>query len=295
MIHVSDTVDPENLKETFMECITPGAIRDEELLAYLAGETVQPFVIEHLSICQRCADQLATYKQLEAVFTAKLYRWDCPPGIVLGEYQLGLLSKEMAAAVMHHLSRCTLCAEEVASLSDFLTNDPLLSPGSVQQMQTVEAKNHHFLASTERTLVRMRERSYERVRRVVATLIPPQPRLAFQRGADSTTDTYPRRYSAEDISASIQVGRDSNRRDMAQLIGFVTRNGSSLETLLGTKVLLLPQTEQPGMSSTSLMQRIDELGNFVFPSIAPGVYTLEMHFPEQIVALENVPVTLQDS
>src|SRR5690348_15054930 len=82
-----------DLKETLMECSKQGAIRDEELLAYLAGEKVRPFVVQHLAECQRCAAQLAAYQRIELTLTSKLYRWDCPPSQVLGEYYLGLLSK----------------------------------------------------------------------------------------------------------------------------------------------------------------------------------------------------------
>ena len=95
-----------------MECSKPGAIRDEELLAYLAGEKVRPFVVQHLAECQRCAAQLAAYKRIELTLTSKLYRWDCPPSQVLGEYHLGLLSKELTAAVKNHLGLCPLCAAE---------------------------------------------------------------------------------------------------------------------------------------------------------------------------------------
>ncbi|HYU71749.1 MAG TPA: hypothetical protein VEL31_03625, partial [Ktedonobacteraceae bacterium] len=61
-----------------MECIEPGAIRDEELLAYLAGERVRPVVAQHLTKCQHCSSQLANYRQIELMLTGKLYRWDCP-------------------------------------------------------------------------------------------------------------------------------------------------------------------------------------------------------------------------
>ena len=71
-----------------MECSEPGAIRDEELLAYLAGEKVRPKVEQHLARCQRCTAQLAAFERLELALTSKLYRFDCPPSQVLGEYQL---------------------------------------------------------------------------------------------------------------------------------------------------------------------------------------------------------------
>jgi hypothetical protein len=292
---VSGTIDPEDLKEMFMECIAPGAIRDEELLAYLAGEKVRPFVIQHLTTCRHCADQLASYKRLEATLTARLYRWDCPPGLVLGEFQLGLLNKEMAAAVSHHLSRCPRCAGEVASLAGFLASDPLLTPDAAMPELAPEAGNLHTLAGAKRAVERVREQAREQVRRVIASLVPQQPRFAYQRGTDYATAAWPRRYRAEDITISLQVERDTKKRDMAQLIGFVTRSGFALETLHGTEVFLLPQSGADTLPVAPLRQAIDELGNFIFPSVTTGIYTLELRLPEQIVAIEQVPVTLQNS
>ncbi len=95
-----------------MECSEPGTIRDEELLAYLAGEKVRPVVQQHLLRCQRCSSLLADYRRMDLSLTSKLYRWDCPPNQVLGEYQLGLLSNDFAAGVKFHLSTCVLCSAE---------------------------------------------------------------------------------------------------------------------------------------------------------------------------------------
>jgi len=48
-----------------MECSEPGVIRDEELLAYLAGERVRPVVEQHLARCHHCSTQVAEYRGLE--------------------------------------------------------------------------------------------------------------------------------------------------------------------------------------------------------------------------------------
>src|SRR5437764_6088997 len=77
------------LKETLMECTKPGAIRDEELLAYLAGENVRPFVVQHLAECQHCSSQMAAYQRVELALSSKLYRWVYTPIQVLGEFKLG--------------------------------------------------------------------------------------------------------------------------------------------------------------------------------------------------------------
>lgn len=278
-----------------MECITPGAIRDEELLAYLAGEQVRPFVIQHLAMCQRCAEQLVTYKRLEATLTGKLYRWDCPTSLVLGEYELGLLNNEVAAAVKYHLSTCTLCAAEVTALDGFLANDPLLENRSALPVQTVGSNNQRTLDGAKQAVERLREQSKKSVSRVVATLIPPQPRIAFQRDGTSATAIWPRRYTAEDLNISISVEQDTSKRDRLQIIGFVTRRGQAIEKLQGTLVSLSLEAGATTLAKPSSTQHIDELGNFVFTSVTPAEYMLELRFPEHIVAIDHLPVTLQNS
>src|SRR5258708_34783007 len=109
-----------------MECSEPGIIRDEELLAYVVGEKVRPVVQQHLSQCRRCSSLLADYRRVELSLTSKLYRWDCPPNHILGEYQLGLLSNDLATAINVHLSTCVLWVAEVATLVEFMAVDHVL-------------------------------------------------------------------------------------------------------------------------------------------------------------------------
>jgi hypothetical protein len=280
-----------------MECTKPGAIRDEELLAYLAGENVRPFVVQHLAECQHCSSQMAAYQRVELALTSKLYRWDCPPSQVLGEYQLGLLSKELTAAVKNHLAMCVLCATEVATLTEFLAHDPLLTeraPVPSVSVQTSSPHNNHRSGQgTKGVLDRLGDRSRAGVRRIVATLLPPQPRFAYQREIAQAT-LWPRRYSAEDLSISIQVERGTSHRDALQLIGLVTRKGEALGVLQGTPVLLSAQDVGSSFAGTQYMQSIDELGNFIFSSIAPATYTLELQFPESIIVIDQLPLALQD-
>jgi hypothetical protein len=108
-----------------MQCSEPGAIRDEELVAYLEGEKVRPAVEAHLVHCQCCSAQLANYRQIERKLISKLYRWNCPSNQVLSEYHLGLLSQQLTTQVKDHLNMCVLCAAEMAILIDFLTSNPL--------------------------------------------------------------------------------------------------------------------------------------------------------------------------
>ena len=283
-----------------MECSEPGAIRKEELLAYLAGEKVRPFVGQHVATCQHCAEELAAYQRIERTLTGKLYRWDCPPSQVLGEYQLGLLSKELTAAVKNHLGMCVLCAAEVATLTEFLRNDPMLEERvtvpNVAVQTSAPNHNHRSIQDAKHLVDRFLEQSSAGFRRIVATLQPPQPRLAFQRDL-APAAIWPRSYSAEDVSISIQLERGTNQRNSVQLIGFVTRKGNAVNALQGTQVLLSPLQSEEKISSApgvQYTQTIDELGNFVFASIAPATYSLELQFPGSIIAIDSLPVTLQD-
>ena len=282
-----------------MECTKPGAIRDEELLAYLSGENVRPFVVQHLAECQRCSSQMAAYRRIELALTSKLYRWDCPPSQVLGEYQLGLLNKELTAAVKNHLAMCVLCTAEVATLTEFLAHDPMLAERAPVQVASPN-NNHRSARGTKGVVDRLRDQSRAGVRSIVATLLPPQPRFAYQRDIAQAT-LWPRRYTAEDLSISIHVERGTGRRDTLQLIGLVTRQGEALDVLQGTQVLLSSQNVEIPFSETlsggqvaRYMQRIDELGNFVFSSIVPATYTLELQFPESTVVINQLPLALQD-
>ena len=274
-----------------MECSEPGTIRDEELLAYLAGERVRPDVEQHLGQCQHCSAQLAEYRRIERTLVNKLYRWDCPSNLALGEYQLGLLDKEHATAVKLHVSQCVVCAAEVATLTEFLANDPMLVERAPVPRVSVRPSslNNHLPGAQEvkDVLDNLIGRSREQVRRITATLLPPQPRFAYQRNVTQFL-VWPRSYMAEDFSISIQVERGTGRREALQLIGFVTRKGVALEALQGVPVFLSSQSE------TVYTQNIDELGNFVFSSISPATYTLELQFPESTIVIEQLPVTLQD-
>lgn len=268
-----------------MECNTPGVIRDEELLAFAAGEKVRPVVSAHVASCQRCAEWVAEARELERSLTKKLYRWDCPPNLILGEYQMGLLSSEEAKAVQSHLKKCVLCAAEVATFIEFMANDPMLVERVAVQPSS---QNNHVgvRQQAKRAMEELRERTAAQGRRLVATLVP-QPRLAYQRNVANAL-LWPRRYTVEDFSISMQLERGTDRGDALQLIGLVTRKGASLEAFQGVPVSL----QSP--DSPVDTQIVDELGNFVFSSLTPATYSLELKLPDTTIIIEQLPVDLQD-
>jgi anti-sigma factor RsiW len=280
-----------------MECSEPGAIRDEELLAFIDGTQVRPAVRAHLARCQRCSAQAATYQRMDRKLIQRLYRWDCPTNQTLGEYQMGLLSSELAAGVQNHLKKCALCAAEVAMLANFMVNDPLLvEPAAYAQQAATHTQNSHSLRGAKQVLEKWRAEGLASVRRIVATLLPSQPRLAYQRDIVDSTAQWPRRYSAEGLTISIQVQRTPqhvHQRGSLQLLGFVTCDGKALEELQGTSVLLSPQTKVGDKHEQSVQsQAIDDLGNFLFPALEPGTYMLEFQLPEGVVAIEELSLTM---
>ncbi len=270
-----------------MECSEPGAIRDEELAAFLAGDKVRSEVTEHLAHCPACSSQVLPYRRIDLQLTNKLYRWDCPPTQVLGEYQLALLSAFQATQVQSHLLYCLRCSAEVAALTEFLANDPVLvaQPAAVRPA----VKYHQPVQEVLRTLDQWREHAVEGARRIAASLVLPQPRLAFQRDVAAQVASWPRNYTAEDVNISLQVEQMIQRRDSLQIIGFVKRSGATLEALEGTSVSLLSQDGT--LVST---EQIDELGNFVFSTVTPATYSLEVQFSETVVVIEQLLIAAQE-
>jgi hypothetical protein len=281
-----------NDEETLMECREPGVIRDEELFAYLAGERVRPAVAQHLATCPSCMEQAATYRNMDRTLTSTLYRWNCPPSQVLGDYQFGLLAPNQSTEVRSHVSTCAACTSELAVLSTFLANDPWLEARPA--VQVAARQNSHPVQSAKRALENLRDQSLESARRIAATFVPSQPRLASQRDAASQIALWPRSYTAEDLNISIQVERGVNRRDALQVIGFVTRKGAALEALDGTPVQLLASSSVTGTTEIAHIQKIDDLGNFVFSQIVPATYVLELQLPEGVVVIDQLPVSVQD-
>jgi hypothetical protein len=221
-----------------------------------------------------------------------LYRWDCPSNQLLGEYQLGLLNTQLTAEIKGHLNMCVSCSAEIATLTEFLTTDPMFaeqeSAPQTRGAALPSLNNYRAARDIKRSVDQLIEQSRTGTRRIIASLVTPQPRLAFQRDAAQQASAWPRRYTAEEMTISLQVERGSHRKDALQLIGFVMRQGSTLEALQGTSVHLTSQTKKV------YTQHIDELGNFVFSSIVPATYTLELRFADGVVVIDEFSVSPQE-
>jgi anti-sigma factor RsiW len=236
-----------------MPCGLPPEPNDQELLAYLDGEADSQ-IEEHVARCPHCRERARQLARLQGQLTARLYRAVCPTTVELGEYHLGLLAGERAAAVARHLAECPHCARETGQLREYLDAlAPSAEPTPLEQVQVLVA----------------------RLVRHIAGSIQPAPALApayALRGEEAG----PLLYQAGDVQVSITVEADAARPGRRLLLGFVIGMATAdLEACLS-------QEDRPVATVP-----VDELGNLAVPDLAPGTYhlilrgpTIEVHIPE---------------
>src|SRR5262245_39201446 len=187
-------------------CIRPGAITPEDLIAYADGEA-RDAVIDHVRICPACAAEARAYARSERRLRLGLLRFDCPSPQTIGDYQLDLLDPVDRQAVAAHLVECPRCADELRTLRDFLADLPPVPDES--PVRSVA----------------------DRLKRVVASLIPPPGRAAYAglRG-DSSTST--QTYQAGAITVTIGPGPVA-RRGLSSLAGLIWQEGADANAFAG--------------------------------------------------------------
>jgi hypothetical protein len=242
-----------------MACVSPPELNDRELLTYIDGEADQQ-VVAHLERCPHCREKAHRLARFQHRLTAQLYRLTCPSSMELGEYNLGLLPRDQAAAVARHLAECPHCTREVAQLKDYLTEmAPTLELGPLEWVK-------------------------EQVKVLVARLVSggpggrplKRPALAPAYAGVRGEEEGPYVYQAGDVQIAIGVQDDAERPGRKVIFGLATgmATGEAQVHLreAGQRVAVVP---------------VDELGNFVLPNLAPGTYDLilsgpgvEIHVPE---------------
>jgi hypothetical protein len=282
-----------------MQCSNPGAVSDEELLASLDNGTMSPQVQKHLAHCQRCTALIRQYGQMERQLFQTLYRWNCPPGLTLGEYEQGLLSPEQARSIADHIQSCERCTEEMAMLTTFMATEPQpqFVPARQPLIYNVQQQLNTKAKQAAEAVGSYLESGIESGRRIIkAVLAPSNPGLVLQRSTQplDTLDTWPRSYTAQDLTISLHLEQDLKYRQEVQLIGLVMRDGD-VHALEGVSVQLLQQTPDSADQQVKVAdaQTIDELGNFIFSSLVPALYTLEIHDGDTIVLIEGLAVEKQ--
>ena len=121
------------------------------------------------------------------------------------------------------------------------------------------------------------------LRYISATFLPVQPHFAYTRSAGSIP-LWPRRYVAEDFSISLIL---EGGKPLA-LIGFVTHKGTAIEALHGIPVILSSQDNKV------YTQIVDGFGNFIFESILPATYKLELQLVESVIVIDQLLVMAKE-
>ena len=104
----------------FTNCISPPELDDKQLLAYLDNREADPATALHLKKCPYCREKAEALDRLQKRLTTKLYRFDCPSPLELGEYHLRMLPSPQMLVVAKHARECPHCAREIAELEEFL-------------------------------------------------------------------------------------------------------------------------------------------------------------------------------
>lgn len=151
-----------------MNCISSPALDDIEILIFVDGEAGTG-VVTHITKCPFCAEKARQWSQLQNRLKARLYRSDCPPSMVLVDYQLKWLSGPEVLAVVQHLRECPSCRREMDRLKTMWpgsshSNEELAMPtqGSVFSPElgirgeqkgkiNIEADGIHILLDVQKT------------------------------------------------------------------------------------------------------------------------------------------------
>jgi hypothetical protein len=247
------------MNSTSVDCVMPGAVTAEDIVAYVDGEAPVR-VVDHLRSCPACQAEASRAAQTQHRLRQVLYRFDCPSPQQLGDYALTVLEPDARRQVASHVIECPRCAEELQTLRMFLNVEPEPQPGPL-----------------------------ERLRRVVATLVSPPataPAMAYA-GLRGTSVSAVQTYQAGGLTVTLGAS-PKTRRGPAILSGLILWDGGGpevdREAMAGGEVVLI---DAAGASRT---EPLDALGNFSFEIARTGTYRLEVRLPDQIVIVEEVQV-----
>lgn len=261
-----------------LRCVDSSQVAEADYLAYINHDG-RPEFEAHLATCPFCQNEVAVYSKLDAAlhrnfnFITSSERQFCADTYKLGEYVLGLLEPVEKRKLESHVNSCDFCSEELNDLQSWLPEadkvPTISSPGPRQvQDSTIIEPNIGWL------------------RKVVATLLnvtQPQPGLAVAGGLRGSLAGVPQVFEAEEVQITITVQSAGPRRADLKVEGLVQRADHDLAELEGVPVRLLKDKE---LLAT---EKIDDIGNFVFESVAPAdTFDLEITLEDKVVLVPDV-------
>jgi hypothetical protein len=231
---------------------------------------------DHLKQCALCQQQLTLYRRTNALLRAKFYRFQCPNGVELNYYCLGIISDESRKRINSHILDCPSCADEVVEIR--------------QSQANFEA----FPAPTFP--------APEAMRRLIATYVVQQQAQTILRDTadkvplllrnEAPKKGWPRQYQAEAIDLSLHLSHTSNGEIM--LLGIITSSnaGAKVSDFAGSKVYLyyapgpLAVDNQDAENAVPLLStEVDGGGNLVLEPVPTGSFVMLVRLTGQEVII----------
>lgn len=233
-----------------MEGTRPHPLDADQVLAYVDGDATSEAAL-HIQVCADCRALAHGYGATQRRLRGMLSRFACPSPDELGEYELGIAGPEMRPRLAAHVAACPRCQEELRALRAMLRED-LVAPA---------------------------QRPLERLRRIVATLVPP-PAVAYAalRGGEPESRTY----RAEDVVITVGPGPILTTGQPLAIAGLIWREtGEPGDVVAGSVRLVQPD-------GTEEAAEIDDLGGFAFDRIRPGIYELQIDLGDTTIIVPGV-------
>lgn len=98
-------------------CVFQQPLSEQEISEILDDEASSA-CHAHLELCEFCRERVENARQAERLIRSSLH----PDAMMLGSFQLGLLSEDKALVIAQHLETCGRCRAHIASLVDFLAD-----------------------------------------------------------------------------------------------------------------------------------------------------------------------------
>ncbi len=247
-------------------CIDPTIVTPEQLGAYAADPSdAPPEIVRHIATCPACQREVAAIGAFTTTLRGRLYRVDCPPSEDLTALAAGTISASTRATTEAHLPTCARCREELALVTAALDDhDPILD----------------WTAPT----------TPNRLRRVLAALADalapgaPAPTPALQlRGAGAGSTTRPILYRAEDVTLSLRATPAPQGRIEIEGLVSAANDASLALATLPVRLYAITAEAPPRL----VAEDVAEGGTFLLGPVPSGTYTLEVHLPDRIIAVED--------
>lgn len=227
-------------------------IEDGELERYLEGraDLYLQRKVENSPDLTRLVEDL---DKLTNYLQTLLFRENCPEPSKLGDYYLGLLSKNELSLVEEHLHKCPMCAREVLIFQQEL-GDPLVPPGLFERLKLMAA-----------TLLDFKDPDF----------YGTQPRRAY-RGEESTTRIFS---TSNGVNVAINIHDDeinANFKVIRGLLGGMSDNDVTI--YLWQNGSLIDITTK------------NEDGNFAFVRLAPGDYELVIKGKDTLIHIQQITI-----